>query len=60
MKNKYITCYIGNNEYLSPMGDSKDWKYAVEIAKKHKHILCKLVPIKDYSNKNNCEKNNIL
>lgn len=48
-RRNYITCYINIDGELSPMGDAKTKEYAIEIAKRHKHVLCKLVKIKDYS-----------
>jgi len=45
---KYITCHVSPQGYLSPMGNAKDKDYAVEIAKKHKHVLCRLVILRDF------------
>lgn len=49
-KDQYITCYVDDNGKLCPMGEGKDILYAISCAKKHKHVLCKLEPIKDYKN----------
>jgi len=45
---KYITCFVTDNGKLCPMGEAKDKKYAIEIAKQHKHMLCRLVKVEDY------------
>jgi hypothetical protein len=46
-KLKYITGDIYQGRFV-PMGWSKDLKYAKEIAKLHKHILCSLTKMEDY------------
>ena len=45
---KYITCYVTDIGKLCPMGEAKNKMYAIEIAKKHKHILCRLIKEEDY------------
>lgn len=45
---KYITCHVDDNGKLCPMGEAKTIEYAREIAKKHKHILCRIVKFTDY------------
>lgn len=45
---KYISCYVSPDGKLSPMGDAKKKDYAIECAKRHKHVLCRLVILNDY------------
>jgi hypothetical protein len=45
---QYITCYVTDDGKVCPMGEAKTKKYAIEIAKKHKHILCRLIKEGDY------------
>ena len=43
----YITCDVVDNQ-LWPMGREKNLERAIELAKLHKQVLCKLEVVEDY------------
>jgi len=45
---KYLTGTVMSDGRFVPMGWSKDWDNANEVAKEHGHIICELTVVEDY------------
>lgn len=47
----FITCHLDKHGNLWPMGHSKTKEEVEELAKLHKHVICHIIPVKDFREK---------